>query len=121
MNGPSDQTLARLASMLPSIVEGRQDGSFAPRPGGKLCTACGKVFGRPTRDNTIKKDVCKPCKKHLKEGGTIFISTDNRVFSFMPKEGASVQVNPKWRGRIVQIPVEMMDGIDKLLTPNAEM
>lgn len=110
--------------MLEGISTG-QIGNSASR-GSKHCQACSTIFGRPLRQNEIlREDVCKKCRRILKSGATIFISsglTDNRMITLRAKDDASVKINPKYAGTIVRVTPEWLDQLEKAIagTPHPE-
>lgn len=120
MNGPSDETLGRLAGMLPSMANGVAKGDIGGRGLPVIqvprfaCPACLKMFGQKAKPGEIcKSKVCKACKWELKGGATIFICDDKRYAIMRPLPSSGAQINPKFVGQIVKIPVEAMDTILK--------
>lgn len=113
MTGPSDETLERLAKMLPALT----DGVVTGRIGGKgtpviryprfICPACMTVWGKPYRSRHPDTVPCKECKKTLTGGGVIFISMDERMVRVTPKSDG--QINPDYAGKIVRISLDEMN------------
>lgn len=119
MNGPSEETLQRLAGMLPTLADGVVSGNIGGRgiPTIKTprftCPACLKLWGEKRIVPTIESKVCKKCKYALKGGAVIFICDDKRYLIVSPKPGSPTQINPAFVGKIVRIENSLMDEIYK--------
>lgn len=89
-----------------------QIGSSYKRLKRKVCAACGVNFGNPLRDGEIpSKDACKKCRKILRAGGAIFITTSGKFLSIVPKEGVASSINPKLAGGIWSVTEEQIKKI----------
>lgn len=117
MIGPSEENLARLAKMLPTMA----DGVIAGAIGGKgkpvhywprfQCPACRDRWGKPyiLSDKDPEQRTCNACRKVLKKGATIFITEGDKRYFVLRSKAGGVQINPEFRGKILKVPKSYMD------------
>lgn len=95
--GPSDETLKRLAEQLPSFIagmetkktvgKGRKISIPAPPKPRQICRVCSKAFdyAHVEGDSEMKPGLCDTCEPMLKQGCVALISSDKYAFVKSPR------------------------------------
>lgn len=116
--GPSDETLSRLAGMLPDMVKGvatkKLYGRGMKASPSKLCNVCNKAFGVTVRmeNQPIIESLCDRCRSMLQQGYVALLFGDKFRFAKVPQW-------PDRAGQIVPVTSQKMwDGIEACFKAN---